>query len=80
MTPYAVIWMLQKVKEDLLKEPREAIISLAKRVWPQLGPTTHGQLSLLLSLLQECLDALVSPLFAMHDVYVMLVFNICLMR
>ncbi|EIE26521.1 hypothetical protein COCSUDRAFT_64531 [Coccomyxa subellipsoidea C-169] len=47
-----------KVKEDLLKEPREAIISLARRVWPQLGPTTHGQLSLLLSLLQECLDAL----------------------
>ncbi|KAK9916721.1 hypothetical protein WJX75_006244 [Coccomyxa subellipsoidea] len=49
---------VEAVKDDLLKEPREAIRALATHVWPHAGAATHWQLSLLLSLLEDCLTAL----------------------
>jgi hypothetical protein len=59
MTRDTVALTLQAVKDDLLKEPREAIRALATHVWPHAGAATHWQLSLLLSLLEDCLTALV---------------------
>lgn len=67
----------QTLQPELLQRPRDAVQSLAARVWPHLPSGSHVEQALVLSLVEDCLPRLLVCRRRTHNSCVIINVRLC---